>query len=233
MSEYTFNAPPGWDVPTGWRPPDGFVKPEAWPPAPDGWDWWIAAPQQLPPSAEVRSDPDVLWEAKGQPLKGFGGGKYKLTRYYLFFEKGALSTNAQQVPISALMDVDVTQTMSQKARKLGNIRVHIQRPTGIEIVNIEDIPNFREGQEIINRVAHEARLAVQRQQNTMHYTSQAMPPVLQQTAPVQAAAPTAPPIASATPDPMEQLKKLGELRDAGILTTEEFDGKKAEILGRM
>jgi hypothetical protein len=45
------------------------------------------------------------------------------------------------------MDVDVTQTMTQKARKVGNIRIHIQRPTGIEIVNIEDIPNYREGQD--------------------------------------------------------------------------------------
>ncbi|HUZ88198.1 MAG TPA: RDD family protein [Candidatus Acidoferrales bacterium] len=34
-------------------------------------------------------------------------------------------------------------------------------------------------------------------------------------------------------DLFEQLKKLGELRDAGVLTAEEFDAKKAEILARM
>lgn len=34
-------------------------------------------------------------------------------------------------------------------------------------------------------------------------------------------------------DPVKQLRKLAELRDAGILTTAEFDTKKAEILGRM
>jgi hypothetical protein len=34
-------------------------------------------------------------------------------------------------------------------------------------------------------------------------------------------------------DPMEQLKKLGELRDAGILTPEEFEAKKTEILSRL
>lgn len=37
----------------------------------------------------------------------------------------------------------------------------------------------------------------------------------------------------AAPDPMEQLRKLAELRDAGILTEEEFTAKKADILGRM
>jgi len=34
-------------------------------------------------------------------------------------------------------------------------------------------------------------------------------------------------------DPLVQLKQLGELRDSGVLTEEEFAGKKAEILGRL
>jgi len=34
-------------------------------------------------------------------------------------------------------------------------------------------------------------------------------------------------------DPIEQLKRLAELRDAGVLTPEEFDSKKAELLARM
>ena len=32
---------------------------------------------------------------------------------------------------------------------------------------------------------------------------------------------------------MDQLRKLGELRDAGLLTPEEFDAKKSELLARM
>jgi hypothetical protein len=36
-----------------------------------------------------------------------------------------------------------------------------------------------------------------------------------------------------TVDPIEQLKKLGELRDAGIVTAEEFKEKKAELLERL
>jgi len=34
-------------------------------------------------------------------------------------------------------------------------------------------------------------------------------------------------------DPMAQLKQLGELRDAGVVTPEEFEAKKAEILRRI
>ncbi len=38
---------------------------------------------------------------------------------------------------------------------------------------------------------------------------------------------------SVGPDPLDQLKKLAELRDAGVLTAEEFEAKKAELLSRM
>jgi hypothetical protein len=45
--------------------------------------------------------------------------------------------------------------------------------------------------------------------------------------PAQAAPPPAAPAA----DPIEQLKELGELRDQGVLTDEEFAAQKAKILG--
>ncbi|MEU9519349.1 SHOCT domain-containing protein [Streptomyces sp. NPDC048224] len=48
------------------------------------------------------------------------------------------------------------------------------------------------------------------------------------TRPVQAAAP-----AAQASTPVEQLRQLAELRDAGILSEEEFTAKKAEILARM
>ncbi|UTT61547.1 SHOCT domain-containing protein [Microcella humidisoli] len=60
----------------------------------------------------------------------------------------------------------------------------------------------------------------------------------QQTAAAPAAAAPAPAPAAAPAPPandmgakLEQLKQLGELRDAGILTPEEFEAKKAVILG--
>lgn len=34
-------------------------------------------------------------------------------------------------------------------------------------------------------------------------------------------------------DPVEQLRKLGELRDAGVLSDDEFEAKKAELLGQI
>jgi hypothetical protein len=40
-----------------------------------------------------------------------------------------------------------------------------------------------------------------------------------------------PPAAAPAPDPIEQLKQLGELKQQGILTDEEFAAQKAKILG--
>jgi hypothetical protein len=46
-------------------------------------------------------------------------------------------------------------------------------------------------------------------------------------------APQPPPAPAAAPQPdlVEQLRKLGDLRDAGILTEEEFAAQKAKLLG--
>jgi hypothetical protein len=54
----------------------------------------------------------------------------------------------------------------------------------------------------------------------------------QQAAPQQAAPQQAAPqqAASSGSDPIEQLQKLAELRDSGVLTDEEFAAQKAKIL---
>jgi hypothetical protein len=53
----------------------------------------------------------------------------------------------------------------------------------------------------------------------------AEPPPQQYAEPVYQEAPAAPEV-----DPLEQLKKLGELKAAGVLTEEEFAAQKAKIL---
>ncbi|GAA1797112.1 SHOCT domain-containing protein [Planosporangium flavigriseum] len=169
-------------------------------------------------------EPEVIWAAKGQPITGIGAGTYKLTATMLFFEKGMLSTRAQQVPIAHVVDVDIRQSMTQKARGVGNVLVHVQRSNGVELVVLEDIPDPRGAVSIINRTAHAARLVEQQRANTHHYSG---------VAPTVAPPPAPAPVAAPATDPIEQLRRLGELRDAGILTEEEFATKKAEILSRL
>jgi len=53
----------------------------------------------------------------------------------------------------------------------------------------------------------------------------------QQGLPSPEAAAAAAPAAASIDDELEELKKLAELKDQGILTEEEFAAKKAQILG--
>lgn len=166
-------------------------------------------------------EPDVLWSAVGKPVTGIGAGRYGLTDKYLLFETGTLRTDSQQVPIASVLDVDVKQTMTQKARGVFTVLVHIQRAGRVEVVSMVDIPNGREAQRVINETAHGARLSIQQNANT-------------QTVRYQGQTYGAPaPQPASEPEYMTQLRKLGELRDAGILTEEEFAAKKSEILSRI
>ena len=46
-------------------------------------------------------------------------------------------------------------------------------------------------------------------------------------------APDAPPSAGRPPDPLDEIRRLAELRDQGILTEQEFAAKKAELIDRI
>lgn len=243
-----FNPAPGWpEAPEGWLPPEGWTPDPSWPAAPEGWPLVVddgkvsglasftnrvrAAAEDLTArtvgeTATLNSSPDVLWSAKGQPLSGLGAGRYRLTSTTLFFEHGTFTTNAQQVPTNQLFDIDLRQSMVQKSRGVGDIVVHIHRQTGVEQVVLTDVPSPRQAVDTINRVAHQARINAHNLANTRHFTSAA--PALTADVGVQSTDP-----AHNQSDAIDQIRKLGELRDAGILTEEEFTEKKTQILSRM
>jgi Short C-terminal domain len=74
---------------------------------------------------------------------------------------------------------------------------------------------------VSNRVS---RRQATRWQQQGYYDQQEPEPQYEQAPPPPAAAPA--------PDPIAQLKQLGELHEQGILTDEEFAAQKAKILAR-
>ncbi len=80
-------------------------------------------------------------------------------------------------------------------------------------------------QQAADAAAYQAQQAAAQQQAMV---DQAAEQAAAQIAAQQAAAA---PAAAAEEDPIEQLKKLGELKAQGILTEEEFAAEKAKILG--
>jgi hypothetical protein len=68
------------------------------------------------------------------------------------------------------------------------------------------------------------------QQQAQQQAAMAAPQPAYQPAPQQPMPGMESPQATPTRDPMEALKQLGELKAAGVLTDEEFNAKKAELL---
>lgn len=199
----------------------------------------------------------TLWSALGKTVGNVTTGRYRLDATYLYFSKGALRTDAQQVLVASVVDVDVRQSLTQRARGTYTVVARVQTNTVAPyLVSMTDVPDGPTAQRVIMQTAHEARLSLEQRaigiegqrhlatntlRNEVRYDG-AVPAML---APTPAAPPTAvapaptPPSPETAPataagaDPIAQLKELAALRDAGILTEEEFTATKAEILSRM
>lgn len=161
----------------------------------------------------------TLWEGASESLaaaatKGKAAARYRVTPQHIYAETGLVTTNSQQVPILAVRDVDVTASMSQKARKVSTVLVHLtSQPQPMVLDSVKDGKRVRD---IINQAVHDARAAHQRAQTTQYHQGTPVIP-----------APAAPSGGSV----VEQLKALAALREAGVLTDEEFATQKAKILG--
>ncbi|CAD6005309.1 DUF2510 domain-containing protein [Agreia sp. COWG] len=176
--------------------------------------------------AALQAQPGTVWSAIGKPMSGIGAGRYRLTEDILFFEKGAISTKAQQIHANEIHDVDGSQTMTQKARGVGTIKLHAIRPSGTEVVLLEDVENFRDGVTQINRIAHEARMRHQQRSQTQyvnHNGSAYAPGAI----PVPSPAPAGP----AGVDLNSEIAKLAAYHQQGILSDEEFTAGKRKLLG--
>lgn len=207
-------------TPAGWYD-DGSGRQRWW----DGAQW---TERFLESSSAAPSGDGDLWSAVGKPLKGFGGGRYRLTPEYLYFEAGVVRTKAEQIRTREIFDVDMSQSLAQKARGLGTITLWVRRANGTdEKKMMEDIPGFREGVALINEVSDNARHVHLQRQNaqTVTYSGTGAAPI-PAAAPATSAAPT-----HAGNDAAAQISKLAELHQAGILTDDEFAAAKAKALG--
>ncbi|WP_433011496.1 PH domain-containing protein [Kribbella sp. CA-294648] len=158
---------------------------------------------------EIKKLPEYLWEGERVDMitsgtYGAGTGIVVLTDRRLFFLKdGVMSKTSEDFPLGKISSVQWSSGML-----LGKIIVFASGNKA-EILNVQKA----DGKAITDAVR--ARL------------SQDSPP---EAAPEH---PPTSPASDAQPDVYEQLAKLGDLRNAGVLTDEEFEKKKAELLSRI
>ncbi|MGB3673482.1 MAG: SHOCT domain-containing protein [Candidatus Nanopelagicales bacterium] len=201
--------------------------------------------------AQYENDPNTLWMGEGGNTAarktGMGTTFYRLTKDRLWIESGMLGSKSENVPLWAVKDVDVRQSMFQSGGEVGDVVLILEdaslannnaglfntgnfsgSPTtgaGTGQVVIDNIEGPHKLRDLLMPLISDARQAKVMERNSQ-YIHYATPP----TAP---AAPAPTPEATASPevDISDQLRKLASLRDDGILTDEEFAAQKAKLLG--
>lgn len=179
-------------------------------------------------------DEHILWEGTKQSLTNVAtGGKvvgatYKITSQFIYTDEGVLRGSSEQIPLWAIRDLDVKQSIIQKARGVGDVVVNCEHNdyTGRRRVILESIEEPKVVRDLLNTHSKPARLEKQGRDQTVHYSGSPIgtPVNIQSTDPI---------VAASTPavDPYERLAKLADLHKAGILTDEEFATQKARLLG--
>lgn len=171
----------------------------------------------------------MLWEGEGKDLTSLATGgrivksRYRITREFIFIDEGIIGSTEEQIPLWALRDCDVKQSIIQKSRNVGDviIRVESNDYTGKTVVVLESIESPRDVRNLLNehsRLARELRL---RQQQTVNYAG--VNPAIAGVSNSQNL--------NQVVDPIEKLTKLGALLKEGLISQEEFNQQKAKLLG--
>lgn len=187
------------------------------------------------------NDPATLWYGESQnaatSAAGVAKARYRITADRIWIESGLLGSRTESVPLWAVKDMDVRQAVWQRGKDIGDVVLNLEDPsfgarqdmftvtgelgrTSGQTV-LDNIPGPFAVLDLLGPLVSEARQkkTVERQSQYVHMMT-----------PPPAYAP--PPAAPAPPtDLVEQLRRLGELRDQGILTEEEFAAQKAKLLG--
>src|SRR3954470_20441643 len=174
------------------------------------------AEQQAARSEQIANDPNTLWtgekKSAGTSAIGVSTVRYRITKDKIYVESGLMSSVSEQVPLWAVLDVDVRQNVLQRSKNIGDVVVMIDRAaypghSGSELLldNIEDPFSVRD---LLNQQVSTARAKKQMLTQTQ-YLQHSGPAFGAPAAPAGAAAPAA----SASPvDVADQLRKLAELR---------------------
>ena len=203
------------------------------------------AEQSAKQAEQWANDPSTLWhgESKDAAAKATGVAKarYRITADRVFIASGLLGTRTESVPLWAVKDMDVRQAVWQRGNDVGDVVLRLEDPsysadpTGLmSMTGLTESSGTTSGEVVLDNVegpfevvdlltplvsAARSKKTVERQSTYVH-----------QMTPGVGAVPQQAPSAGSGVDVAEQLRKLADLRDQGILTDEEFAAQKTKLL---
>ncbi len=211
------------------------------------------AEQQSKRTQQWADDPNTIWwgESKGAGASATGMSKarYRITKDRISIDTGLLGVRSEQVPLWAVKDIDVRQSLLHRGQDVGDVVLQLEDPayavdpsgamsmsgmsesgtTSGEVV-LDNIEGPYRVQELLMPLVSEARAKKLRERQTQYLNVN--PGYGAAMAGMAPPAPPAPPPAAGPPvDLSDQLRKLAALRDDGVLSEEEFAAQKARLLG--
>lgn len=174
----------------------------------------------------------VLWEGASSDLTNMAtGGKvvkagYKVTEDAVYFASGMLSNREEAVPLWAVRDVDLAQGMTQRARGVGDLTLKLDPQAaadyGQRVLVLKAIKDPKTVRTIVLNQANAAR---------QHWNDRAHQRDLESRRAGATNIGAAPASAtSAGDDFMTKLTRLGEMKQAGLLSDDEYASAKAKLL---
>jgi hypothetical protein len=165
----------------------------------------------------------------------FRSQEYVITSRRLIHAEGVINKKASDSSLEKINDAILVESVFGRMFGFGNLEVLTASESGIEQLRmLRDAKDFKKA---MLEAKHELELEL---------TRPTMPPVRAvdpAPAPAAAPAPEPAPAAAAAPVPTPEvdtadevadaLARLGDLRDKGIISPEEFEAKKTELLGRL
>jgi hypothetical protein len=166
-----------------------------------------------------RTDPATRWTGESRTVASKAGvpaAIYRVTAEALWIESGLLGSKSEHVPLAQVADVDVRVGVLQRSKDIGDVVLRVEDTSGSRItgeVVVDNIEGPHHLRDLLLPLIGEARA-----QRIVERGNQFFPDEL-----------TDEPAGGS--DLIDQLERLGQLRDAGVLTEEEFAAQKSRLLG--
>jgi uncharacterized membrane protein YdbT with pleckstrin-like domain len=143
---------------------------------------------------------------------------FVLTSDRVIFRRGIVAKRGVEIPLDSINAIHFEQKIWERALGLGDLRVD-----SASVEGVSEFENIRKP----NRVQNE--IYIQMEGNENRKFDRVSTGINTSLTGQQPPANPAPPPQSIT----EQIEQLGQLRDKGVISEEEFQTKKAELLQRM
>jgi uncharacterized membrane protein YdbT with pleckstrin-like domain len=148
---------------------------------------------------------------------------FVVTNQRVVYRTGVVARRGAEIPLDRITNINFTQRMLERIIGAGNLEIQSAGEQGTTSFDFVRHPDGVQ-QEIYRQM--DAREHTQSSTDATAVGDAVAKAMAEQP---RAAAPAAAPAASVP----EQIEQLARLRDAGHITPEEFEAKKAELLGRM